>query len=323
MYPAGLTMAYRIRFAPCLAALAAWALLAAVPGGNTGAAQQAAPSDNPAAPNASAPSPDAIRALMARMVENQHGNDRALEEYERIEQTVTRKAGPDSPVVSQRTDLVMPTGTGVIRFPAKPDGSPVDVESRRRNIEFVIRAFELARNPDDREKQDFAKLEKRRRERADLVDEIGRAFRVTFLGREERDSHVYGKYLLEPDPGFKPRAQFGSLFAHVRATLWVDESAAQMVRLEADIATDASFGGGILGKVYHGGHFKLEQTEVAAGVWLPTRDIYDVDGRRFLFGYGVHEQTDSSHYRHLGPPEKAIPVLRNELNNLTTSASLH
>jgi len=323
VYPAGLTMTDRIRFAPLLAALAACALMAAAPRAGLGATQQAAPADSSAAPSGPAPSPEAVRALMARMVENQHRNDRALEEYERIERTVTRKAGPDSPVVSERTDLVMPTGTGVIRFPAKTDGSPPDAESSKRNIEFVIHALELAQNPDDHEKQDFAKLEKRRRERADLVNETGRAFRVTFLGREERDSHVYGKYLLEPDPNFKPSARFGSLFEHVRATVWVDESAAQVVRIEADIATDANFGAGILGKVYHGGHFMLEQAEVAPGVWLPTRYIYDIDGRRFLFGYGVHEQTDSSHYRHLGPPNTAIPVLRNELSNLTTSASLH
>jgi len=321
VYPAGLTMTDRIRFAPLLAALAACALMAAAPRAGLGATQQAAPADSSAAPSGPAPSPEAVRALMARMVENQHRNDRALEEYERIERTVTRKAGPDSPVVSERTDLVMPTGTGVIRFPAKTDGSPPDAESSKRNIEFVIHALELAQNPDDHEKQDFAKLEKRRRERADLVNETGRAFRVTFLGREERDSHVYGKYLLEPDPNFKPSARFGSLFEHVRATVWVDESAAQVVRIEADIATDANFGAGILGKVYHGGHFEMDQAEAAPGVWLPTRYKYDFSGRKFLFGFEMHELSQISRYRRLGTPSDALAAARRELQTNPSNAA--
>src|SRR5258708_20789033 len=97
----------------------------------------------------------------------------------------------------------------------------------------------------------------------------------------------------------------------------MDESQAQMVRLEAQITSDITFGGGIVGKVYNGGHFVMEHSEVAPGVWLPTLYTYDVDGRRFLLGFGMHERTEVTHYRHLGPPSQAIELIRGELNNLT------
>ena len=61
----------------------------------------------------------------------------------------------------------------------------------------------------------------------------------------------------------------------------------------------------------------MEQSEVAPGIWLPTLYTYDVDGRKFLLGFGVHERTDVSQYRHLGPPSQSIEIIRSELNNLT------
>ena len=65
--------------------------------------------------------------------------------------------------------------------------------------------------------------------------------------------------------------------------IWVDESAVQIARIEADVTSDIAFGGGIIGKVYRGGHFVVEQAEVAPGIWLPTLYIYNVGGRKFLF----------------------------------------
>ena len=67
----------------------------------------------------------------------------------------------------------------------------------------------------------------------------------------------------------------------------------------------------------------MEQSEVAPGVWLPTLYTYDVDGRKFMFGFGVHERTEVTRYRHLGPPEQSIQIIRNELNNLTAETPVH
>jgi hypothetical protein len=61
----------------------------------------------------------------------------------------------------------------------------------------------------------------------------------------------------------------------------------------------------------------MEHSEVAPSVWLPAHSTYDVDGRRFLLGFGIHERTDVSHYKHVGPPSQSIEIIRSELNNLT------
>jgi hypothetical protein len=277
-----------------------------------------------------APTGEQIRSLIARAVENQHRNDRAVEEFERVERVITRKPGGNSETVSDRTDRVLPSGTGTMKLQREENGSPVSQELYRRELQYAVSALDLAIHPNDRYKQDLVKFEKRRRDQAELVDTASKAFRITWAGRETRPdstgahgSRTLAKFLLEPNPNYKPANRLAVTFGHVHATLWVDESQAQFARLEGDIASDITFGGGIAGKIYHGGHFVMEQSEVAPGVWLPTLLTYDVDGRKFLFGFGVHERTEISRYRHVGPPTEAIELIRNELNNLSAETPAH
>ncbi len=263
-----------------------------------------------------APTAGQIQSFVARAVENQHHNDRAIEEFERIEHLISRKGGENSEVLSDRTNRVLPSGNGIMRLLIAQDGAPVSQELYRHELQFAVTALDLFIHPNDRVKQDLAKFEKRRRDRAELVDVAAKAFRITWAGRETRGSRTLAKVLLDPDPNFKPTSRLTGIFEHVRAVLWVDESQAQIARLEADITSDITFGGGIVGKVYHGGRFVMEQSEVAPGVWLPTLYSYEVDGRKFLFGFGVHERTEVTRYRHVGPPAQSIEIIRNELNNL-------
>lgn len=262
-----------------------------------------------------APTSDQIHALFVRVVENQHNNDRAIEQFERVEHVVTRKTSDTSDGFTERTDRVLPSGTGTMKLEMMENGSNVSQDVYRHELQIAVTALNIAVHPNDRYKQDMVKFERRRRERAESVDTALKAFRPVWVGRETRGSRTLAKFILEPDPDYDATTRLGTTFEHVHAVIWVDESQGQFARLEGDIASDITFGGGIVGKVYHGGHFVMEQSEVAPGVWLPTLYTYDVDGRKFLFGFGVHERTEVTHYRRVGPPEQAIEVIRNELNN--------
>ena len=270
-----------------------------------------------------APIAEQIQSLIARVVENQHRNDRAIEEYERVEHVVTLKDGENSEVVSDRTERVLPSGTGTIRLQTAQSSPPVSPALHRRELEYAVGALDRFLHPNDRMKQELTKFEKRRRDRAELLDAAAKAFRVTWGGRENRGSRTLAKLLLDPDPNYKPTSRLSAAFEHVHAVLWVDESQAQMARLELEITSDIPFAGGIVGKVYHGGRIVMEHSEVAPGVWLPVHSTYDVDGRRFLLGFGIHERTDVSHYNHVGPPSQSIEIIRSELNNLTAETPAH
>jgi hypothetical protein len=264
-----------------------------------------------------APTAEQIQSLIARMIENQHRNDQAIEEYERVEHVVTLKDGENSEVMSERTERVLPSGTGTLRLQTAQSSPPASPDLHRRELQYAVGALDRFLHPNERMKQDVAKFERRRRDRAELIDEAAKAFRITWAGRETRGSRTLAKLILAPDPNYKPTSRLSAAFEHVHGVLWVDESQAQMERLELEITSDIPFGGGIVGKVYHGGHIVMEHSEVAPGVWLPVNSTYDVDGRRFLLGFGIHERTDVSHYHHVGPPSQSIEIIRSELNNLT------
>jgi len=308
-------MAHRrhiVALGACLIALAPW--LGAPSARALAGGQGAIITGNPA------PSSDEIHSLIMRAVENQHQDDRAEEEFERTEHVITRKA-ENAEIVSDLTERIIPSGTGNIKLKTAENGAAVSPEVYRQELEFAATALDLATHPNDRYKEDLAKFERRNHEHAELLDTATNAFRVTWAGRETRTGpagpRTLMKFLLDPNPDYKPINRFAAGFQHVHATIWVDENAAQFARLEGDIATDITFVGGVAGKVYHGGHVVMVQEEVAPGIWLPTLYNYEVDGRKFVFAFGIHERTEITRYRRVGPPPQAAEIVRNELNNLT------
>ena len=67
----------------------------------------------------------------------------------------------------------------------------------------------------------------------------------------------------------------------------------------------------------------VEQAPVRgeSGIWLPVELSYNFKGRKFVFGFSLHEQTRMSDYRRIGPPAQALAQIRRELNGAPASAS--
>ena len=215
----------------------------------------------------------------------------------------------------------MPVGTGSFRIAMTPDGQPADPSTYRQQLTMIQNSLQLAMYPDAHEKQDLAKYQKRQMERAEMVSDMSKAFHFTWLGREMRNGRLLAKVRLDPDPSFVPPSRAAEILPHVRATLWLDESSEQVIHIEAEITSDVYFGGGVLGKLYRGGQFWLDQAEIAPGVWEPVAFEYDFAGRKFLFGFEVHERTEVSQYRHLGPLPQKLSFIRNELSNAASNHS--
>jgi hypothetical protein len=269
---------------------------------------------------AQAPTAEELRALIERVVASQHRNDAAIAEYERFERVTARKSNGEERIVEDKSYRVFPTGTGTIRVLLEEKGQPVKPETLEKGLRYVERALEEALDPSlPRQKSNLQKWEKRTRERREMLDAIPEAFQFTWLGRETRNGRAYAKVRLEPAPDYKGRSRNISMFSHIHAVLWIDETEAQVARLEADIFRDISIGGGVFGKVYKGGRFVMEQAEVAEGIWLPVRYEYDFDGRRFVFPFSVNEVTEARNYRRIGPPAQALAQLRRELNGRPAS----
>ncbi len=274
--------------------------------------------------DARALSPDEIRALVDRAISNQHRNDEALAEFERREHRQARKDESDTLLSEDKKFRVVPTGTGTLRLLLEENGRPVSSELHRRQLRDLEQALRWALEPaENKQKRRVEKFDKRSRDRAEMVDALRDAFLFTWQGRESSNGRSLVRLLLEPNPGFKPRSRNTEMFRHARAVVWIDEAAAQLVRVEAEIVTDISIGGGILGKIYRGGRFVLEQVQVADGVWFPVRYEYNFAGRKFLFGFELHEVTLASGYKRIGPPKDALAAVRHELNNASPAPASH
>jgi hypothetical protein len=105
------------------------------------------------------------------------------------------------------------------------------------------------------------------------------------------------------------------LFAKVRGTLWIDKETSQLAKIEGHVTEDITLAL-FLAKVYQGSYFMQERYEVAPGVWMPSYQQYDFDGRKFVVPFSIHERAFYTNYRRVGPPKEAAEVVRGELSKL-------
>jgi hypothetical protein len=279
------------------------------------AVAQQSESNSPApSPQGQPPSPDELKRRTAETLNNQHADDGAVDEYESIQREIDRSGGPQARVIEDRTFRVVPTGTGVLRILLKNNGRETDPSEYRRQLQAWRDVLELALRPDDpREKTAYAKFEKKKHDRAEMVDATRQAFIQKWVGLETLAGHKCDVVELQPNPDYRPHSMLQEALTHFTAKAWVDHDANQLVRGEARVIRDISVGGGILGKLYRGGVFSFEQAPVAPGVWLPTRYQYDFTGRKFLFTFEVHQLVQSSQFHRIGPPKVALALVNNEI----------
>ena len=260
------------------------------------------------------PSDAEIRERTAKVVANQHHDDEAIEQYERLERHVEQTAGNNPRILDEKTYRVVPTGLGTMKLLLKDNDKPADPADYLKQLQALKDTLELVLKPDDyRTKAASAKWQKKAHDRAELVDAAHEAFTIHWIARETFRGRLCDIIELNPDPNFHPHGLYQEAFAHVNVKIWVDLETNQLARGEARVTRDLSFGGGILGKLYRGGVFSLEQSEIAPGLWLPSRYQYDYTARKFLFTSEQHQYIEVSRFRLVGPPKQALAMVLSEL----------
>jgi hypothetical protein len=283
-------------------------------GGPGGSAQAASGQANgPGASHGTALTPDQIRELVAHVLENQRRSALSLTEYERTQRNTVRGDGKDIPE-KRVTVRVVPIGMAEARVEFERNGKPADhadIERQWRSVEKAL-AAQAHSESSFFSRQEYERVAKQKREKADMIAEMGRAFRFTWSGRQMVAGKPVVELAFEPDPAYRSSSRYAPLYAHSHGSVWIAESSAQLIRLVAELTDEVFFGGGLIAKVYRGSRFTFEQSEIAPGVWLPVKHTYDFDGRKFLFALNIHEQTEFSDYRRIGDPQEALLLIRGE-----------
>jgi len=256
--------------------------------------------------------------LFTQVIANQKRVDADLNLYERVERVEIRKASKDANPSEVKVWRVIPAGTGMGRIALSPEGKPVSAESYRAALEKLEATLVWAAEDGSAQREAYAKAERRRKERNDLIDVTRKAFFFTKIGEEMRGNRVLVKYDMTRNPAYKASTRNEMLFTRVRGSIWIDKETSQLARIEGQVTGDISLAL-FLAKVYRGSYFMQERYEMAPGVWLPSYQQYDFDGRKFLVPFSIHERTFYTDYRRVGPPKQAARVVRNELDKLKSN----
>jgi hypothetical protein len=235
--------------------------------------------------------------------------------YERIERVETRKQAGDADPQSVRISRVIPAGTGMAKIPLGLDGKPADADAYRAELDKLLKSLTWAVATGQTQREAYQKIQKKQKDRDELIDATRNAFLLTYVGQQTRGDRTLSKYRMAPNPAFKPTNRATSIYMKVKGYLWVDDAAQQLAQVEGEVTDDISLGV-FLAKIYRGSRFMQDRYEMTSGIWLPSFTQYDFDGRKFFSNISVHEKTFYSGYKRIGPPAEAIPQIQSELAHL-------
>ena len=253
--------------------------------------------------------------LFDRVIANQKRMEVTLETYERVQKVESRKSGSDTKPPDSKTWRLFPSGPAVTKILLAANGTPTTAEAQRAELQKLVKYLEWVIEGGSGPKEAYAKAEKKGKERRELVSETKDAFVFTRMGDEMRGDRKLAMFSMEPNPHFKPPTRNAVVFTRVKGTLWIDEEAGELAKIEGTVTEDISIAL-FLAKVNKGSHFMQERYEMEPGKWFPSFEQYDFDGRKFLMTFSIHERTLYSDYRRVGPPAEALGVARGELDKV-------
>ncbi|HMD43492.1 MAG TPA: hypothetical protein VKH45_10480 [Candidatus Acidoferrum sp.] len=250
---------------------------------------------------------------IARVIANQKRMENNLEQYERRQRIELHKG--DINPVETKVWRVFPSGPAQTKLALKSDGTPLNPQTYRAELEKLAKYLLWAIQPGAGQREAYAKAEHKRRERDDLLVLTQNAFLFTRLGTELRGDRTLVKYRMEPNPSFKPTTRNSFIFTKVEGNVWIDEQSGELAKIEGRVTEDISIAM-FLAKVDKGSHFMQERYEFFPGVWFPSYEQFDFDGRKYLLPFSIHERTFYSDYKRVGSPGEAVAIIRAELDKL-------
>lgn len=122
-----------------------------------------------------------------------------------------------------------------------------------------------------------------RTSRRSPVADTAAALDLALDHREHQNGRDLIVVTFAPRPGAEPETREGKLARLFRGRIFVDEAAAEVVRVEATAIDDISYGLGVVARLNKGATVTLVRERVDGDTWLPTSIRFAGDGRAMLF----------------------------------------
>jgi hypothetical protein len=251
--------------------------------------------------------------FFSHVISNLKQSEIFLDDFERTQRVEKRRVAIDPTPWNTTVTRMFPAGPGMGKIVISVDGKPTDPPIYRAELEKLEKYLAWATQDGAAQKDAYLRAEHKRKERFDLMEATHQAFLFTLEGKELREDRTLLRYSMVPNPAYRPTTRTTVLFTRVRGTLWIDEQSMQLAKIDGSVTEDISIAL-FLAKVYKGSHFMQERYEVAPGIWEPTFEQYDFDGRKFLASFSIHERSFYSAYKRVGPPKDSLQIIRAELS---------
>jgi hypothetical protein len=234
------------------------------------------------------PLPD-IETLMKAVVANQEKIEELRERYTCRLTQVDRKHDGDGRVKETETTVyeVTPVGGRTIRRRISVNGKELSAVEREKEDRRVQKDIEEIIKEREKQQQKKERAEARGEKEKDDDDDVSildflRISEITSLRREMFRGHEVIAFDFEPRKGFKPKSRSESLAGKLAGTIWVDEAARQVARLEARLTNSFKMGGGLLASISPSSALVFEQDKVDDEVWLPSQGEINISARVML-----------------------------------------
>ena len=181
----------------------------------------------------------------------------------------------------QRSQIqtIVETPSGPLSRITLIDNKPLDPQQRAEEDERVRRMCD----PEQMSHRLKSRQEDNERTRT-LLAVIPDAFDFTYIGsRQSPDGHKLARLRFAARPGFEPPTRETAVFTGLQGEMVIDKDAVRLVSIDGTLFKDVNFGWGILGKLYKGGHFVVEQSEVSPSHWETTHTIVKMEGKALMF----------------------------------------
>jgi hypothetical protein len=237
------------------------------------------------------PLPD-IETLMKAVVANQEQIEELREKYTCREVQTEREVDDKGRVKEKATRVfeVTPVAGRFIRRLVTLNGQPLSKDEQEKMDRRVQKYAEDALKAKEKRKQREEEREQRGKADDDDEDDNGRVTILSFLRlsevtsmrRETFRGHEVIAFDFEPKKNVKTRNRGEALVSKLIGTIWVDEAAQQIVRLEARLSDAFKIGGGLLASLSSQSAVVMEQEKVGGEVWMPSYAEANLAARVFL-----------------------------------------
>jgi hypothetical protein len=173
------------------------------------------------------------------------------------------------------TREMMETPQGGLSLMLAINGQPLSPDQRAKENQ---RLEKFANDPEARRKKEEQSRDEDQREQL-MLTSLPDAFLYTYAGTEQGPNGDEVVHLtFKPNPNFSPPNHETRVYQGMRGDMLVDPQAMRIAKIDGTLFKDVEFGWGILGKLYKGGKFYIEQRDVG-GRWETVRETLDFNGK--------------------------------------------